>query len=353
VLVTPPAPGALLDNVGQLLGYWIMARQPVRTTVFPVGMKEIRFHGPHPAPGERLECLIRITSVTDATLEADMQLVHRGRVWAEFSGWQDRRFDSNPRIRKVDREPERYTLSRMQPGGWALVHEEWPDLATRELIMRNILAGEERERYAAHAPRGRRQWLLGRIAGKDAVRNVMWDAGAGPVYPAEVRVGNDPAGRPFVTGGYGRTLPELHISIAHRGETAVAMARAEGPCGIDIEEVTDRPVGTLAVALTTAERELLASLVHRPGGAPERLWFTRFWAAKEAVAKARGTGLGGEPKRFEITSVDGDRLTVRTAGEEYRVRHCALTTPRPSAGPDKEYVVAWTAANDQENEDDH
>ncbi|WUP18946.1 polyketide synthase dehydratase domain-containing protein [Streptomyces sp. NBC_00271] len=353
VLVTPPAPGALLDNVGQLLGYWIMARQPVRTTVFPVGMREIRFHGPHPAPGERLECLIRITSVTDATLEADMQLVHRGRVWAEFSGWQDRRFDSNPRIREVDREPERYTLSRMQPGGWALVHEEWPDLATRELIMRNILAGEERERYAAHAPRGRRQWLLGRIATKDAVRNVLWDAGAGPVYPAEVRVGNDPAGRPFVTGGYGRTLPELHVSIAHRGETAVAMARREGPCGIDIEEVTDRPEGTLAVALTTAERELLTSLVHRPGGAPERLWFTRFWAAKEAVAKARGTGLGGEPKRFEITSVDDDRLTVRTAGEDYRVRHCALTTPRPSAGPDKEYVVAWTAVNDQENEDDH
>nr|QIY99041.1 4'-phosphopantetheinyl transferase superfamily protein [Streptomyces sp. S1D4-11] len=353
VLVTPPAPGALLDNVGQLLGYWIMARQPVRTTVFPVGMKEIRFHGPHPAPGERLECLIRITSVTDATLEADMQLVHRGRVWAEFSGWQDRRFDSNPRIRKVDREPERYTLSRMQPGGWALVHEEWPDLATRELIMRNILAGEERERYAAHAPRGRRQWLLGRIAAKDAVRNVLWNAGAGPVYPAEVRVGNDPAGRPFVTGGYGRTLPELHVSIAHRGETAVAMARREGPCGIDIEEVIDRPEGTLAVALTTTERELLTSLVHRPGGAPERLWFTRFWAAKEAVAKARGTGLGGEPKRFEITSVDGDRLTVRTAGEEYRVRHCALTTPRPSAGPGKEYVVAWTAVNDQENEDDH
>ncbi len=178
----------------------------------------------------------------------------------------------------------------------------------------------------------------------------MWDAGAGPVYPAEVRVGNDPAGRPFVTGGYGRTLPELHVSIAHRGETAVAMARVDGPCGIDIEEVTDRPEGTLAVALTTAERELLTSLVHRPGGAPERLWFTRFWAAKEAVAKARGTGLGGEPKRFDHL---GRRqpLVVRAAGEEYRVRHCALTSPAVR-GRDKEYVVAWTAV-DQENEDDH
>ncbi|WP_405888787.1 polyketide synthase dehydratase domain-containing protein [Streptomyces sp. NBC_01136] len=353
VLVTPPAPGALLDNVGQLLGYWIMSRLPVRTTVFPVGMKEIRFHGPHPAPGERLECLIRITSVTDATLEADMQLVRQGRVWAEFSGWQDRRFDSNPRIRKVDREPERHTLSRMQPGGWALVHEEWPDLATRELIMRNILAGEERERYATHAPRGRRQWLLGRIAAKDAVRQLMWDGGAGPVFPAEVRVGNDPTGRPFVTGGYGRTLPALHVSIAHRGATAVAMARADGPCGIDIEEVADRPEGTLDVALTAPERELLHTLTQGPERAPERLWFTRFWAAKEAVAKARGTGLGGEPHRFRITAADDDRLTVRIAGEEYRVRHCALTTPQPSGRPGTEYVVAWTAVNDQENHDDH
>lgn len=353
VLVTPPAPGALLDNVGQLLGYWIMARLPVRTTVFPVGMKEIRFHGPHPAPGERLECLIRITSVTEGALEADMQLVHRGRVWAEFSGWQDRRFDSNPWIRAVDREPERNTLSRMQPGGWALLHEEWPDLATRELIMRNILAGEERAQYAAHAPRGRRQWLLGRIAVKDAVRHTLWDRGTGPVFPAEVRVGNEPTGRPFVTGGYGRTLPALHVSIAHRGETAVAMARTDGPCGIDIEEVTDRPEGTLDVALTPRERALLRALVQQPEPGPERLWFTRFWAAKEAVAKARGTGLGGEPQRFEITAADDTGLTVRTAGEEYRVRHRALTTPQPSTGPGTQYVVAWTAVNDSENEDDH
>ncbi|MEK8169085.1 hypothetical protein NKH77_02325 [Streptomyces sp. M19] len=42
--------GALLDNVGQLLGYWIMSRLPTRTTVFPVGMREIRFHGAHPRP---------------------------------------------------------------------------------------------------------------------------------------------------------------------------------------------------------------------------------------------------------------------------------------------------------------
>ncbi|MEK8169084.1 hypothetical protein NKH77_02320 [Streptomyces sp. M19] len=50
-----------------------------------------------------------------------MQLVHQGRVWAEFGGWRDRRFDSDPRIRRVDREPEHHTLSRRGPaaGPWS------------------------------------------------------------------------------------------------------------------------------------------------------------------------------------------------------------------------------------------
>ncbi|MGW3955347.1 beta-ketoacyl synthase N-terminal-like domain-containing protein [Streptomyces sp. NPDC004752] len=347
-ITTPTAPGALLDNVGQLFGYWIMSQLPTRSTVFPVGMREIRFHGAHPAPGERLDCLVRIVSVTDSTVEADMQLVQRGRVWAEFKGWQDRRFDSDAQIRRVDREPEHHTLSEPQTGGWVLLHERWPDLATRELIMRNMLAGEERTAYDAHTPRGLRQWLLGRIAVKDAVRRRLWDAGSGGIFPSELRVANDPTGRPYVTGALGRTLPDLHVSLAHRAEAAVAIAR-RGPCGIDIEEVTGRPDGTLQAALSARERELLAALV-RDTGEPEDLWFTRFWTAKEAVGKARGTGLAGAPKNFEINSATGTALTVRTGGDTYHVHH--RTVGNPPGLPPRNYVVGWTTAQDEESDDD-
>ncbi|MGW0961873.1 beta-ketoacyl synthase N-terminal-like domain-containing protein [Streptomyces gelaticus] len=349
VITTPPAPGALLDNAGQLLGYWIMSQLPTRTTVFPVGMREIRFHGAHPAPGERLDCLIRIVSVTETTLEADMQLVRRGRVWAEFKGWRDRRFDSDPHIRQVDREPEHHTLSEPQPGGWVLLHERWPDLATRELIMRNMLAGEERAAYDARPPRGRRQWLLGRIAVKDVVRRRLWDAGGGGIFPSELRVANEPTGRPYATGAYGRTLPDLHVSLAHRAEAAVAIA-GRGPCGIDIEEEIERPDGTLEVALDAQERDLLASLV-RDTGEPEARWFTRFWTAKEAVGKARGTGLAGAPKNFEIHTATGTALTVRAGGDTYHVRH--RTISNPPGLPPRNYVVAWTTAHDEESDDDH
>ena len=56
LLTTPAAPGALLDNVGQVLGYWIMSELPDRTTVFPVGMDSITFYGPHPDEARQLEC---------------------------------------------------------------------------------------------------------------------------------------------------------------------------------------------------------------------------------------------------------------------------------------------------------
>lgn len=341
VITSPAAPGALLDNVGQILGYWIMSTRTERTVVFPVQMREMRFHGPHPAPGTKVGCLVRITSLTDTVLEADVELTVGGRVWARIGGWQDRRFDNDPETRPVERFPERNTLSEGRPGGWALVHERWPDLASRELIMRNSLAGVERVRYAEHAPRGRRQWLLGRIAAKDAVRQWLWQHGEGPVYPAELRVENDDLGRPYVIGAHGRTLPGLDVSLAHRAEAAVAIVRPHTPGpgpGIDIEEVTRREPAAVAAALGADELRLLYGL-----GPDTDLWFSRFWAAKEAVAKAEGTGFGGRPRDFTVLEAapDGSRLLVSGRLERAYPVRCAPVR-NPPALPDRAYVVAWT-----------
>ncbi|WP_373466931.1 type I polyketide synthase [Streptomyces umbrinus] len=353
VITTPPAPGALLDNVGQLLGYWIMATRTERTVVFPVQMRHMRFHGPHPRPGTDVDCLVRITSLTDTVLEADVQLVVAGEVWAELTGWQDRRFDNDPQTRPVERFPERNTLSQARPGGWSLLHERWPDLASRDLIMRNSLSGAERSEYERHAPRGRRQWLLGRIAAKDAIRQWLWDQGEGPVFPAEIRVRNDESGRPYVTGLHGRTLPLLDVSLAHRAEAGVAIVRPHRPepgPGIDIEEVVERDAQTRAVALGEDELRLLGARCAATGES-EALWFTRFWAAKEAVAKAEGTGFRGRPRDFTVLEATagnaedagdaGVRLLVSGRLERAYTVHCERIGNPPGL-PDRDYVVAWT-----------
>ncbi|EST36993.1 hypothetical protein N566_15530 [Streptomycetaceae bacterium MP113-05] len=346
VLTAPAAPGALMDNIGQLLGYWIMASLTERTTVFPVRMDHIRFHGPEPRAGERLSCAVRITELTDKALVADMQLVRDGGVWAEFTGWADRRFDTDPGIRAVDRFPGENTLSTLEPEGPAVVHERWPDLATRELIMHNMLGGAERSRYAQLPPPRRRQWLLGRIAAKDAVRGLLWQEGEGEVYPAEIAVHNDPAGRPLATGVHGRALGELTVSLAHRAEVGVAFAR-RGPCGVDVEEITERPRSTVEAACGPEERALLERLVS-PGGDDESVWFTRFWTAKEAVAKARGTGLTGRPAAYRVVAADTDQVRVVVDGTAYDVS--VRLTANPSTLPERRYVLAWTTSHEKTGE---
>ncbi|MFJ3792824.1 beta-ketoacyl synthase N-terminal-like domain-containing protein [Kitasatospora sp. NPDC090091] len=366
VITAPSAPGALLDNVGQLLGYWIMATHTERSVVFPVGIRHLRLHGPQPSPGTELDCRIRITAITPTTLEADVQLLADGAVWAEIDGWQDRRFDSHPETRPVERFVERATLSTPQPGGWVLLHERWPDLASRDLIMRNHLGAAEREQYDRQPPRGRRAWLLGRIAVKDAVRRLLWQDSPDRPFPAEIQVFNDPSGRPRVRGLHGRLLPDLEVSLAHRSEIAVALARparsagapgpgigAPGP-GIDVEEVTERPAETLPVALLPQEIELLTAC-QTMDGSSRNVWFTRFWAAKEAVAKAEGTGFRGRPHDFTVVAAGPDSLQVAvTTSDGPRTHHVRCTgVSSPPGLPRRDYVVAWTTDDPEHHNPEH
>lgn len=350
-ITTPPAPGALLDNVGQLLGYWLMSTHSTRTVIFPVALAAARFYGPHPLPGAPVDCHAVITSLTEDTLLADVRLtLPDGTVWAELSGWRDRRF-SGLDARRSGGYPEHLALSEARPGGWCLLRDVWPDLASRDLLMRMQLGRAEREAYEAKPPRGRRQWLLGRIAAKDAVRRWLWEHGEGAVFPAEIEIVNEESGRPRAVGTHGRTLPALGLSLAHRGDLAVALVRPAGSAphsygtgvGIDVEEVADRTPETQRVALGPRELALLGRLVARTGESAA-LWFTRFWTAKEAAAKAAGTGFGGRPHAFEVTGATpapaeeaaaSHSLTVTVHGRPHHV-HCAPVGHT--------HVVAWTAS---------
>jgi phosphopantetheinyl transferase len=108
--------------------------------------------------------------------------------------------------------------------------------------------------------------------------------------------------------------------------------------GIDVIELTDRPDSTIRYLLTAAEERLLGGLDGTDGD--RRLWFHRFWAAKEAVGKAEGTGLDGRPQRITIQTATDDGLTVRVAGRTYRVSFAEAENP-PELPP-RRYVVAWT-----------
>ncbi|WP_081438231.1 type I polyketide synthase [Pseudofrankia asymbiotica] len=359
-LVVTGAPGALLDTIGQLYGYWATQHLDVDSLLLPQAVTEMRFYGPDPGPGERMSCVVRIRDIAAKTVTADLEVrAADGTVWAEVTGWTDRRFTANAWLWLLMRDPERNTVAEPRPDGWVVVPDYWRDIASRELVVRHFLDAERRRVLTGKNPRAARQWLLGRIAAQDAVRRWLWTRGAGPVWGIEVGIDNDSAGRPFVA-----RLPERpgipadpppNLSIAHKVDLAVALVDTEGDVGIDLETVAPRTPGALAAGLTASERRLLTELTsgcgdpasasglatytadadHDADGADDgtgdgahagtgdrtaaeagtaddadesvRLgraaWFARIWAAKEAVAKADGTGLQGRPRRYVVDRV--------------------------------------------------
>ncbi|MFG2875642.1 beta-ketoacyl synthase N-terminal-like domain-containing protein [Streptomyces sp. NPDC048337] len=336
VLRALPDPGALLDAAGQLFGHWMQLRLPVDRLVFPATVDRVRYSGPPPAPRELVSATARIREVHDVTVRGDVELRRAdGEVWARIEGWTYRRFGADERVWPMKFTPEVCGIGEPQPAGWCLARRRWSDPASQELVMRRYLGAAERAVYERLSPRARAPWLLGRIAAKDALRQLLWDGGAGPVFPAEVPVGNDPAGRPVPEGPLARGF---RLSIAHKDRIAVALAHRDRAVGIDVEPVTADPDALIRIALGPDELRLAEALAAREGtGLPVAL--TALWCAKEAAAKAQGSGLGGRPRDWRVTGdPDSGGLLVRSpAGHPYAVDTTLLGTEP------LDHVVAWTA----------
>ncbi|MEV6676504.1 beta-ketoacyl synthase N-terminal-like domain-containing protein [Streptomyces erythrochromogenes] len=352
VLRALPDPGALLDAAGQLFGHWMQLRLPVDRLVFPATVDRIRLYGPPPAPLELIAATARIRAVQDVTVRGDVELRRPGGgVWARIEGWTYRRFGADERVWPMKFTPEVCGIGEPRPEGWCLARRRWSDPASQELVMRRYLGAAEREAYERLAPRARAPWLLGRIAAKDALRGLLWDGGAGPVFPAEVPVGNDPDGRPLAAGPLTRGF---RLSIAHKDRIAVALAHPARPVGIDVEAVTADPDALVRIALGPGELRLAERLAaHGGSGLPTAL--TALWCAKEAAAKADGSGLGGRPRDWRVTGDrdSGELLVTSPDGTPYPVRTTLLTgaPPGPPAiggppgtapAPPPDHVVAWT-----------
>jgi len=319
VIETPAAKGALLDNAGQLFGYWVMRKADRDRLAMPVRIDAVRLFGPHPQTGDRLDCTVRIKKFHEREVVADLSLDHDGVTWAKIEGWEDRRFDTDERLWSVLIWPEKNLLAEPQSGGYTILYDRYRQAPTRDQLARRFLGEAERAEYERQGPRKQRAWLAGRIAVKDAVRDLLWRSGHGPIFPVEVTVETMETGRPRVEAP---SMRPMHVSIAHKDEIAVAIASMTGDVGIDVERIEARPLGFAELAFTDEEMRMIGS------GGDEDEWVTRLWVAKEAAAKAAGTGLEGDPRRFRVTDRAGDRVLVSNRWVTLR-----------KLG---EYVIGWT-----------
>jgi phosphopantetheinyl transferase len=296
--------GSLLDNMGQLAGYWVM-EQPESCLAMPIGVDRIRFFGPDPLPGEKLMAEVRISLLDEQSCVSNHALRDAsGRLRIAIDGWKTRRFQMDPDHFRRNRAIDTSEFSQIVPPNVAIFEDHHSSVLVRDHFSWRYLTAVEREAYAKLPPRQRRQWLNGRIAAKDAVRSYLRrKPGIASVYPKELRIENDVSGQPIVRPNVTDTVPTtLHISLSHKDRIAVAIV-GERPVGIDIERIETRTQGFFDITFSPQEQAVLA-------GEDIDIACTRGWVAKEAVAKSNGTGLQGRLRDFLIDARDGDCLRV-------------------------------------------
>ncbi len=166
-------------------------------------------------------------------MRADLWLWHAdGRPYCRIEGWEDRRFDSTPRLWEVLRWPERHLLAVPRPAGFVLVTDAWRNLPSRELLARRFLGARERAAMEEVPPPLQGPWLNGRIALKDAVRDFLWARGHGPLFPIEIEV---IAGAHGAVSVQGPVPPDLRVAVAAIEGAAVARVAVGRTVRIQLE----------------------------------------------------------------------------------------------------------------------
>jgi acyl transferase domain-containing protein/phosphopantetheinyl transferase (holo-ACP synthase) len=374
-LATDPA---LLDAAGQLLGYWVAERFGVDLSFFPFAVADYRQYAvPLPA-GSRLVCRAAIRMVSpdarpagfefldragksivrlpadgdgpfaspsqyetcrlfpaNGHLEADFEFVSpHGAVYARLLGWSDRYFSISHRYYRCQLWPQREFFSepwlqpetgricrRIEIESEAYLEQGWG--IWKRALAHLVLSREERLLWYALPGKGARrtEWLLGRIAAKDAVR--QWSAHRLGLHlaPADVEILPDGLNRPLVRCGVltsRRLLPD--VSISHTASAVVAaVSEPATQIGIDLADLKQvRSVEAVKRAFSDWELDLLG----RGTASEEAARVLAFWCAKEAASKAHGSGLGGEPRDWLIDdyAADSGLVTVTHDRASYRVR---------------------------------
>ncbi|HVT34853.1 MAG TPA: polyketide synthase dehydratase domain-containing protein, partial [Nevskiaceae bacterium] len=245
---------ALLDAAGQLAGYWLTEKHTWGFNCFPYRVGNLKLYAPPPRAGSHVLCRAQLGFTDEHLLEAHFDLIGSdGQLIMRADRWEDRKFTMPARLYEYRLKPqERYLaqpwLAPTLPAGYIARRIEpfanqfldegggiW-----KRMLAHMVLNQQERARYyllPAAGPR-REEWLMGRIAAKEALRDWALREHGMRLASADFEIASDELGRPFATCAQlpGRTLPA--VSISHSRQWAVALLAPAVPrVGIDYQRL--------------------------------------------------------------------------------------------------------------------
>jgi hypothetical protein len=239
--VTDPV---LLDQPGQVVGVWTADRLANGFVIFPTRVERIELFSPPLAAGRRLGCRAAVRLVGEMGVSSELEVDDGGgRLHARITGWEDRRFDVPSSFLAFMLDPLTSSIchaygppsgpsdrsgttgSRIAasdlPSGFAARGGIW-----QQVVARLILSRDERRTWSAHevSTEDGGQWLLARLAAKDAARR--WLARHGlTVPPADIQIEGTVDRSLRASGGWQRTTGvDLKVNVTFDGHEVVAVA---------------------------------------------------------------------------------------------------------------------------------
>ncbi|WP_372603475.1 acyltransferase domain-containing protein, partial [Actibacterium sp.] len=314
---------ALLDAVGHITAFWIAQGMGTDFSSFPSSIERIDLFDARreDTAGFRIGGRVAFEGGTDGPryLCGDFTCATPdGAPVLAVRGWRDRFFEVPHSFYHARYKPRDGWYGQDQSALFAVLPEAglvWSVPAFpagflndaggiwRRVLTHTVLTPDERAAFLALPPRAARRedWLVGRIALKEATRAWIDRHYGLLLLPADIEIGVTPDGKPFATGaGLSALGPMPELSLTHTGGQALAVAAAPGvSVGIDMERVGRISTPDLmAGAFSDAEQAIALA-----GEATDERAM-RVWCAKEAAAKMIGVGLTARPRRFALRTLD-------------------------------------------------
>lgn len=323
----------LADVLGQKLYYWLQEKHGGLVNCFPYQVGKMTVYGPMLPAGTRVPSRATVRVPGPDRLSGDLEAIGPdGKVHMRMEGFDDRTFIVPDRFYQYRLDPPRRFLGEIWMDGLlpAGLHARCVKPFEDDLLAGGggiwgrglahmTLDRQERAQFYAIPQAGPRrfEWLLGRIAAKEAARDWFRTRLNMELASADVHIRTGANGRPViqVDGIAPAALPS--VSIAHSRGYAVAVATDPGlDVGVDyrrIEGATPDDAGADAhwlEKLPAGERGLVAAALG---------------CAREAAAKASGLGLAGSAQDWEIVASQVDpragfgSARTRRQGREFDV----------------------------------
>jgi len=221
----------LLDAAGQVLGFWAAQQLKHSFVIFPVRAERLHFPSVDPVTYGPALCRVRVTSLDDSMVTAQIEVKSADqKVLILAEGWKARRFELPEEFYRFRLSPATNVLSVpwSSPGestssGFSGCRVELPSGFLevdkgiwREVLAHLVLSREERRQWITVPENRRREWLLSRVAAKDAVRILLRQTHGLTLYPSDVEIALE-EGELLATGAWAQKVggrPHLQTTYA-------------------------------------------------------------------------------------------------------------------------------------------